>query len=93
MKYVAIIVKAGNGYSAYLPDLPGCISAAETFAETEELIRQGALYHVELMAEHGETIPFPPALPLRLRSRHPERQRKYLSRPALDQHLLPRTMS
>ena len=59
MKYVAIIVKAGNGYSAYLPDLPGCISAAETFAETEELIRQGALYHVELMAEHGETIPLP----------------------------------
>ena len=62
MKYVAIIVKAGNGYSAYLPDLPdlpGCISAAETFAETEELIRQGAVYHVELMAEHGETIPLP----------------------------------
>ena len=59
MKYVAIIVKAGNGYSAYLPDLPGCISAAETFAETEELIKQGAVYHVELMGEHGETIPLP----------------------------------
>ncbi len=59
MKYVAIIVKAGNGYSAYLPDLPGCIAAGDTLAETEELIREGAGYHVEIMAEHGETIPEP----------------------------------
>ncbi len=59
MKYVAIIVKAGNGYSAHLPDLPGCIAAGDTLAETEELIRQGAVYHVELMTEDGETIPGP----------------------------------
>ena len=59
MKYVAIIVKAGNGYSAYLPDLPGCIAAGDTLSETEELIRQGAAYHLELMADGGEAIPEP----------------------------------
>ena len=59
MKYVAIIVKTGNGYSAHLPDLPCCIAAADTFAEAEELVRQGAVYYVELMAEDGETIPEP----------------------------------
>ena len=34
MKYVAIIGKTGNGYAAHLPDLPGCIAAADTFEET-----------------------------------------------------------
>ena len=59
MKYVAIIGKTGNGYSAHLPDLPGCIAAAETFEETSQLIQEAANYHIELMAEHGESIPQP----------------------------------
>ncbi len=59
MKYVALIAKTGNGYSAYLPDLPGCIAAADTFEETRQLIQEAANYHVEIMAEHGETIPEP----------------------------------
>ena len=59
MKYVAIIVKTGNGYSAHLPDLPGCIAAADTFEETRDLIREAATYHVEIMVEHGEAIPQP----------------------------------
>lgn len=59
MKYVAIIGKTGNGYAADLPDLPGCVAAGETFKETCQLIQEAANYHVELMAEHGETIPEP----------------------------------
>ncbi len=59
MKYAAIIGKTGNGYSAHLPDLPGCIAAADTFEETCQLIQEAANHHVELMAEHGETIPEP----------------------------------
>ena len=59
MKYVAIIGKTGNGYSAHLPDLPGCIAAADTFEETAALIREAANFHVEIMAEHGESIPEP----------------------------------
>ncbi len=59
MKYIAVIEKTGNGYSAYLLDLPGCIAAGDTLAETKELIRQAATYHVEMMAEEGEAIPEP----------------------------------
>ena len=59
MKYVALIAKTGNGYSAHLPDLPGCIAAADTFEETRNLIEEAANYHVEIMDEHDETIPRP----------------------------------
>ena len=59
MKYVAII---GNGYSAHLPDLPdlpGCIAAADTFEETRNLIEEAANFHVEGMLEDGDTVPQP----------------------------------
>ena len=59
MKYVAIIGKTGNGYAADLPDLPGCIAAADTFEETRQLIEEAANFHVEGMIEDGETIPEP----------------------------------
>ena len=59
MKYVAIIGKTGNGYAAHLPDLPGCIAAADTFEETRNLIAEAANFHVEGMLEDGETIPGP----------------------------------
>ena len=59
MKYVAIIGKTGNGYGAHLPDLPGCIAAADTFEETRNLIEEAANFHIEMMTEHGESIPEP----------------------------------
>ena len=59
MKYVAIVVKTGNGYSAHLPDLPGCIAAADTFEETSQLVREAAIFHLEGMVEDGEAIPEP----------------------------------
>ena len=59
MKYVALIAKTGNGYAAHLPDLPGCIAAADTFEETRNLIEGAANFHVEGMLEDGETIPQP----------------------------------
>ena len=59
MKYVATIVKTGNGYSAYLPDLPGYIAAADTFEETRDLIQEAAIFHREGMVEDGDLIPEP----------------------------------
>ena len=59
MKYVAIIGKTGTGYSAHLPDLPGCIAAAGTFAETRDLIQEAAAFHLEGIVEDGEQIPEP----------------------------------
>ena len=59
MKYVAIVVKTGNGYSAHLPDLPGCIAAGDTFEETSRLIQEALVFHLEGIAEDGEAIPEP----------------------------------
>ena len=59
MKYVAIIEETGNGFSAYLPDLPGCVAAADTREETENLIREAATYHLEMLRESGDHIPAP----------------------------------
>ena len=59
MKYVAIIGKTGTGYSAHLPDLPGCIAAASSFEETRDLIREAAAFHLEGMVEDGAQIPEP----------------------------------
>ena len=59
MKYVALIGKTGNSYSAHLPDLPGCIAAADTFEETRNLIEEAANFHVEGMLEDGDTVPQP----------------------------------
>ena len=62
MKYTVVIEKTNNGYSAYLPDLPGCIGAGDTLAETEDLIRQGVNYHLEMLCESGDPIPKPQAM-------------------------------
>ena len=59
MKYIAIIDETANGYSAYLPDLPGCIAAGDTLEETAQLIREAAMYHVEAMLEDSDPIPPP----------------------------------
>lgn len=59
MKYVVIIEETGNGYSAYLPDLPGCIAAGYTFAETERLIQEAITHHLEMLREGGDPIPEP----------------------------------
>ena len=59
MKYVALIGKTSTGYSAHLPDLPGCIAAAGTLEETRDLIQEAAAFHLEGMVKDGEQIPEP----------------------------------
>ena len=59
MKYAILIERTDNGYSAYAPDLPGCIAAADTKAEVEELIREAIILHLESLYEHGDPIPKP----------------------------------
>ncbi|MYD49990.1 MAG: type II toxin-antitoxin system HicB family antitoxin [Dehalococcoidia bacterium] len=59
MKYAVVIEKTNNGYSAYLPDLPGCIAAGDTLEETEGLIQEAVSYHLELLRENGDPIPEP----------------------------------
>jgi predicted RNase H-like HicB family nuclease len=55
-----VIVKAGpTSYSAYVPDLPGCIAAAETRDEVETLIREGLALYIETLHQRGEPVPAP----------------------------------
>lgn len=61
MRYTVVIEKTNNGYSAYAPDLPGCVAAAETRAEVRDLIKEAILLHVHSLREHGDPIPDPQA--------------------------------
>jgi predicted RNase H-like HicB family nuclease len=59
MKYLIIYEKTETGYSAYVPDLPGCIAAGSSFEETAELMRGAIQMHLEAMREDGDAIPEP----------------------------------
>ncbi|CAG0998944.1 hypothetical protein BURK2_02862 [Burkholderiales bacterium] len=59
MRYAIVIEKADNNFSAYVPDLPGCIATGATVAETEASIREAIEFHREGMREDGLPIPQP----------------------------------
>jgi predicted RNase H-like HicB family nuclease len=59
MKYLYIIEKGKRNFSAYVPDLPGCVAAAKTRVETEKLIKEAIEFHIEGMLIDGEKIPEP----------------------------------
>ena len=59
MRYAIVIEKAGNNYSAYVPDLPGCIATGATVEETETQIREAIELHLEGIREDGLPIPQP----------------------------------
>jgi predicted RNase H-like HicB family nuclease len=59
MKYAVVIEKGENGYGAYVPDLPGCIAAADTKEEVKKLIHEAIEFHIEGLKEDGEPIPKP----------------------------------
>ncbi len=59
MKYVVVYEKTENNYSAYIPDLPGCVAAGETREEVQRLIRKAIAMHLKAMREAGEPAPEP----------------------------------
>lgn len=60
LKYAIVIEKAeGSNYSAYAPDLPGCIATAETLDEVKQLMREGIEFHLEGLREDGVPAPVP----------------------------------
>ena len=58
-RYAVVIEKTGNGYGAYVPDLPGCVAAGDSVEETEQLIREAIELHLEGMRADGDPIPEP----------------------------------
>lgn len=57
MKYLIIIERTSTGFSAYSPDIPGCIATGETEAETKANMADAIAFHLEGMTIHGLAIP------------------------------------
>jgi len=59
MRYAIVIEHGETSYGAYVPDLPGCVAAAETREEVVKLIREAIKQHIELLREEGLPVPQP----------------------------------
>ena len=59
MKYAVVVEEGENSFGAYVPDLPGCVAAADTREEVLELIQEAIEFHIEGLREDGQPIPEP----------------------------------
>ena len=59
VKYGIVIEKGERNFSAYVPDLPGCVATGTTIEETKERIRKAIELHLKGMREDGDVIPQP----------------------------------
>jgi predicted RNase H-like HicB family nuclease len=57
MRYAVVIEQADSNYSAYVPDLPGCVATGASVPETEQAIREAIEFHLEGLREDGAPIP------------------------------------
>lgn len=62
MRYAIVIEKATNNYSAYVPDLPGCVATGVTIQEVNQQIKEAITFHLEGLREEGLPIPKPTTL-------------------------------
>ena len=67
MQYAVMIERAADGsYSAYVPDLPGCVSCGDTQDEVEQLIKEAIELHIQSLQQHGEAVPPPKTIVVKL---------------------------
>ena len=59
MKYAVVIEKAERNYSAYVPDLPGCVATGKTKVEVTRNVREAVAFHIEGLLEDGLPVPEP----------------------------------
>jgi predicted RNase H-like HicB family nuclease len=59
MRYAIVIEKAESNYSAYVPDLPGCVATGATVAQTQEQIQEAIAFHLDGLREDNLPIPEP----------------------------------
>jgi predicted RNase H-like HicB family nuclease len=62
MRYAIVLEKAENNYSAYAPDLPGCVATGHTVEEAEREMRAAIEFHIEGLREDGLRIPQPESI-------------------------------
>ena len=60
-EYVVVIEGSNGSYSAYSPDLPGCVAAGDSVEEVERLMREAIPLHIESLKAHGDEVPGPEA--------------------------------
>jgi predicted RNase H-like HicB family nuclease len=58
-KYLIVVEQTGTGYSAYSPDLEGCVATGTTRDEVEREMQEAIAFHLEGMARNGDSIPKP----------------------------------
>jgi predicted RNase H-like HicB family nuclease len=58
-KYLVVIEPTASGFSAYSPDLPGCVSTGQTRDEVEANMREAIAFHIDGLREEGEEVPQP----------------------------------
>jgi len=58
-RYLIIVEKTPSGYSAYSPDVPGCVAAGRTRSEVEREMREAIAFHIEGLRAAGEEVPTP----------------------------------
>jgi predicted RNase H-like HicB family nuclease len=59
VRYTVVIEKSNGNYSAYVPDLPGCVATGATIHEVETEIREVIRFHVEGLRTDGLNVPLP----------------------------------
>ena len=62
MRYAVVIEKAESNYSAYVPDLPGCVATGETVEDVEAQIREAIRFHIDGLKADGLAIPQPTSI-------------------------------
>jgi predicted RNase H-like HicB family nuclease len=62
MRYAIVIEKAEGNYSAYVPDLPGCVATGATVAEVEAEIRDAIRFHIDGLTADGLSVPAPTSI-------------------------------
>jgi predicted RNase H-like HicB family nuclease len=60
-EYVVVIEGSNGSYSAYSPDLPGCVAAGQSLEEVERLMREAIPLHIDSLRAHGDEVPEPQA--------------------------------
>jgi predicted RNase H-like HicB family nuclease len=59
MRYAIVIERAESNFSAYVPDLPGCVATGATLEEIERHIREAIAFHLNGLREDGIPVPQP----------------------------------
>ena len=59
LTYAVVFEQTPNNYCAYVPDVPGCVGAADSLDEMQAMIREALAFHIEDLLESGEPLPEP----------------------------------